>query len=449
MKPENSSFTSQQPKARVKSNNANKTLSNSFNFTGNDGSFPQMSPNPHQFARSSTDDINTSFVDDEDSTTWQFSAGGAEEAQPMSPSESGSRTGRRSPLKRPPSQRPDTPNAPSESGKSEGAFNAEGWSDKFGPETFVPQPVPSQSASPTKPHRTGSRKPKSTKTAGGSAAVVDDDSSEDELFEWRGRKAQGEPVAAESPQAMDIDSPPASSPAGVATGIPVPASPSPQTNAARNINVEPTRPEWRPGNGEAVNGEPKPPPVPEKIKEFNPNAVGSEDSEEFRASFADLKNVAPFAQQESGLKSFTELKDNLPFDSKPSADVPIKLPKAQALVFPAIPTAPQLPQAVLIHGIHPNKQSWEKYVKEFETYLRQWDTLNSQVVDHFATRKQMIAKSREAKGYGFLEARDNADIQEYYNWVQQDMDVRKRWSEACEEHQQRLREFMAFRQKMK
>lgn len=446
----NNAFTSRQTKNRSNLNNADQPPLNSFNFSGNEGGFSPMPPSPHQFARSSTDDIDTSFVDDEDSTTWQFSAGGAEEAQPKSRSQSGSRTGRRSPLKRPPSQRPETPSVPSEPGKSDGAFNAEGWSDKFGPQTFVPQRTSSQSASPTKSHRGGSRKPKPTKTAGGSAVVIDDNSSDDELFEWRGRKTQAEPTVVESPQAMDIDSPPNSSPAaGVATGIPVPGSPSLQTNAARNINVEPTRPEWRPGNTEAANGEPKPPPVPDKVKEFDPNTVGSEDSEEFRANFADFKNVAPFAQQESGLKSFTDLRDTLPFDSRPSADVPIKIPKPTPLAFPTVPTAPQLPQTVLIHGIHPNKQSWEKYVKEFETYLQKWDNLNSQVVDHFTTRKAMIAKSRDSKGYAFLEARDNTDIQEYCSWVQQDIDVRQRWSEACKEHQERLKEFMVFRQKMK
>ena len=442
-------------------NDADIPFSYSFNFAVNDDTFAQASPDTHRFARSSTDDINTSFVDDEDPNTWQFNAGGGEDTQPKSRSQSGSRTGRRSPNKRPALHRVDTPNATSESGKSDGGFNPEGWSDKFGPQTFVPQPPQAASASPTRSSRTNSRRPKAAKAAPGSATVIDE-SSDDELFEWRGRKAQTEPVAGESPQAMDIDSPPAGTPVGAPAGVSTAPSPSPQPNGARNINVEPSRPEWRPGNVAAVNAEPEPiqptqptepaePTVPTDAtkKEFNPNAVGSEDSEEFRTSFADLKNVAPFAQQDDGLKSFADMKDTLPFESKPSAKLPIKLPKPPPLQFPRIPTAPTLPPTVFVSGLKPNTASWEKYVKEFETYLRNWDAFNGQVADHFSTRKTNIAKSRETQGYGFLENRDDSAIQEYCNWVQQDIDVRRQWAEACEDHQRRLREFMAFRLKMK
>jgi hypothetical protein len=195
-----------------------------------------------------------------------------------------------------------------------------------------------------------------------------------------------------------------------------------------------------------VNGKDKPVEIPRKPVNPNPNNVGSEDSEEFRASFADLRNVAPFAHQSSGLKSFADMKDNLPFESKASADVSIKLPKVHPLRFPSPPVAPQLPA---VNGAQPNVVSWEKYVKDFENYMRLWDTFNSQVVDHFATRKAHIARTREEKGYSFLEARGDADVQEYYNWLEQDMDVRRRWSAACEEHEHRFREFMAFRMRMK
>ncbi|KAJ4309567.1 hypothetical protein N0V84_011441 [Fusarium piperis] len=430
-----------------------------------------------RFARSSTDDINTSFAEDEDTTGWQFNAGGAEQDSPTKPrSQTGSRGGRRSPKKRPTLNRTDTSSVPSESerpesGKPESAFNPEGWSDKFGPQTFVPQPSQSKSVSPTRSNRASSKKPKASKKPSHSA-LVDDSSSDEEVFEWRGRKGQ-EPPVAESPQAMDIDSPPASTsvppprPPKIPTPQAAPATPSPQPkppvaqpaqptepapavgtapvfNGPRNINVEPSRPEWRPGNLDNVNGKDKPLEIPRKP--VNPNNVGSEDSEEFRASFADLRNVAPFAHQSSGLKSFADMKDNLPFESKASADIAIKLPKVHPLRFPLPPVAPQPPAA---NGAQPNAVSWDKYVKDFETYMQLWDTFNSQVVDHFATRKAHIARTREEKGYSFLEARGDADVQEYYNWLEQDMDVRRRWSAACEEHEHRFREFMAFRMRMK
>ncbi|KAM6533674.1 hypothetical protein FALCPG4_006639 [Fusarium falciforme] len=458
------------------SNRANKTNFNSFSFPVNDDTFAQTSPDPSRFARSSTDDINTSFAEDEDATGWQFNAGGAEQGSPTKPRSQAGRGGRRSPKKRPTLNRTDTSSVPSESerpesGKPESAFNPEGWSDKFGPQTFVPQPSQSKSVSPTRSNRASSKKPKASKKPSHSA-LVDDSSSDEEVFEWRGRKGQ-EPPVAESPQAMDIDSPPASTsvppprPPKIPTPQPAPTTPSPQPkppvaqpsqpaepvpavgtapafNGPRNINVEPSRPEWRPGNVDNVNGKDKPIEIPRKP--VNPNNVGSEDSEEFRASFADLRNVAPFAPQSSGLKSFADMKDNLPFESKASADVSIKLPKVHPLRFPSPPVAPQLPA---VNGAQPNVASWEKYVKDFENYMRLWDTFNSQVVDHFATRKAHIARTREEKGYSFLEARGDADVQEYYNWLEQDMDVRRRWSAACEEHEHRFREFMAFRMRMK
>ncbi|EWZ41267.1 hypothetical protein FOZG_06639 [Fusarium oxysporum Fo47] len=444
-------------------NRANKVYSSSFSFPVNDDTFARTSPDHHRFSRRSTDDINTSFADEDDAAGWEFNAGGAEQDSPSRPR----KPGRRSPGKRPPMSGKSTPSfmsdaERSDSAKPESAFNPAGWD--FGPQTFVPQP--SKSVSPTRSTRTNSRKPKASKKSS-HANLVDDSSSEDEVLEWRGRKVQEEPLAAESPQAMDIDTPPAPSsmppPRPPKVPSPQPAQPVsqppqpvetnqapgvvPAPHAARNINVEPTRPEWRPGNVDTVNGNEHGPESPRKA--FNPNNMGSEDSEEFQASFADLRNVAPFTQQSSGLKSFSDLKDNLPFESKAAPQIPMKLPKVHPLIFPAAPAAPQIPAAAIINGVKPSALSWETYVKDFEHYLKQWDTFNAQVVDHFATRKSHIARTREEKGYSFLENRGDADIQEYYNWLEQDMDVRRRWAAACEEHEHRFREFMAFRMKMK
>ncbi|RBQ72936.1 hypothetical protein FVER14953_06084 [Fusarium verticillioides] len=453
-------------------NCANKVCSHSFSFPVNDDTFSRTSPDHHRFSRRSTDNINTSFADEEDAAAWEFNAGGAEQGSPSRPR----KPGRQSPGMRPPMSGKSTPSfmsdaEKSDSAKPESAFNPAGWD--FGPQTFVPQP--SKSVSPTRSTRVTSRKPKAAKTTS-YVNLVDDSSSEDEVLEWRGRKVQEGPPAAESPQAMDIDTPPAPSsmppprPPKVPSPQPVQTTPSPQpaqpvnqpqqpvgTNqapgavpaphAARNIHVEPTRPEWRPGNVDTVNGNEHRPESP--VKAFNPNNMGSEDSEEFQASLADLRNVAPFTQQSSGLKSFSDLKDNLPFESKAAPQIPMKLPKVHPLIFPTAPTAPQIPAAATVNGVKPSALTWETYVKDFEQYLKQWDTFNAQVVDHFATRKSHITRTREEKGYSFLENRGDADIQEYYNWLEQDMDVRRRWAAACEEHEHRFREFMAFRIKMK
>ncbi|PHH90471.1 hypothetical protein CDD83_3566 [Cordyceps sp. RAO-2017] len=427
------------PHARNVSGFADLSAVISFSFAVGDDAFEQTSPVPDgsRFAKSSVDDINTRFVNDESSSTWHFTAGhGDDGGEPTGRPPSGRRANRCSPLRRPSSRATEYADDRPQPETASGGFNADGWSDQFSPQTFAPPPVPSASVSPTRASRANSKKARARPTVGNAAVVVEDSSSEEETYEWRGRNGQPKDTTADSPQAMDIDSPP-SAPAAA------PAEPS----SVRNIPVEPSRPEWRPGNVETAAGDAKP-ERPEKIP-LNANAVGSEDSEEFRASFADLKNVAPLAHEKAGLKSFEDLKDGLPFESKASEDLPIKLPKANPLIFPTPPEAPRLPPTVAIEGMKPNAASWVKYLADFESYLQLWDDFNGQVVDHFATRKAHISRTRTLKGYKFLGARSDGEIREYFNWVQQDNDVRLRWNAACDQHEDRLREFMAFREKMK
>ena len=418
------------------------TFMNSFTIP-DDNDFAQAPPGPNNFTKNSVDDINTSFVNDGERAAWQFSAGGGEQTQSeTSQHQSAGQDGRGSQSN--PATVPQTEAANPQgqrAGTTNGAFHPEGWSDTFGPQTFVPPPRTPSKGSPLKTSRTSTRKPKATKpTSGesGSNAILIEDSSDEETFTWQGRKSHGGAATTDSPQAMDIDSPPAE-----------PAPETPQPSGARKIPVEPSRPEWRTGDFPGVDGtkgksaEPKPP--------VNPNAVGSEDSEEFNVSFTDLKNVAPFASQGAGLKSFSELKDNLPFESKASGEIPIepKTTAARPLVFPDPPLAPRPPPTMGVPSVKTNLPAWEKYVQEFESYMRLWDIFTGQVTEHFAARKTQIATMRKEKGYRFLHARGDGDCLEYLKCVQQDNDVRRRWMSACDEHERRLREFMACREKMK
>lgn len=459
---------------------ANEESSTSFTFNLDDDAFAPDSPGTSRFRKSnSADGINTTFVKDESSATWQFSAGSGNYGPiPQSRSQSTSKSGRRSPIKRRPVPSANVPDIGAQVPPNATGFDAESWSTKFGPQTFVLR------HSSTSPTRKGQQKgPGNTKKKGttkpltGNAAIVDD-SSEDDLYKWTGRKTDPKPATVDSPQAMDIDPPSNASPsrsriptppplvptapavASTAASAAAPSGnpPAPQSRSqsqppsqphpvvARNIPVEPSRPEWRPGN---VTGLGQMYEQPEERKEIPVTFKGSEDSEEFRATFEDLKNVAPFAQPKAGLKSFTELKDNLPFESQASAELHIDVPHAHPLVFPEAPIAPKLPPTVAVEGIKPNVASWTKYLEEFESYLRRWDLFNSQVVDHFATRKSNISHARGSKGYSFLGARGDSDILEYHSWLEQDNGVRQRWQAACEEHELRFREFMAFREKMK
>lgn len=409
---------------------ADKIL-NSFNISDDNG-FSKTPRERHSFAKSSIDDINTSFVNDDGRGTWQFSAGGAEQSpSTKSQTQPAEQDGESS----------STKPAESWTQPTDGPFNANGWNDQFGPQTFVPPPRTNSSGSPSKTGWTNARKPKATKPVpgeNGQNAILVDDSSDEETFTWRGRKGQTAEAPTDNPQAMDIDSPPAK-----------PASEAPARNGARNINVEPSRPEWRSGDfASAGSSKDK---ASEQTQPVNLNAVGSEDSEEFKASFADLRNVAPFATHGDGLKSFADLKDNLPFESQPSDEIPLeqKISAPKPLSFPDPPPAPRPPLTMGVANMKTNVPTWNKYVQDFEDYMRRWDVFTGQVTDHFSTRRARIAALREEKGYGFLGARGDSDYLEYFQTVQQDNDVRRRWGAACDDHEQRLREFMAFREKMK
>lgn len=417
---------------------ADKAGDNSFNFkvdddtfTTSDNSRSSSRPRPtHQssFDKTNVDDINTKFAKEFSKKVWSFAAGsptsdkpGAQQSNPESPN---SKHGNAP-------YGGDAANA-TEASVHETGFNAGGWSDKFGPQTFVPQQAPAGSASPTRTSRTNSRKNKPAKSNANNPIVIHD-SDEEDSYQWTGRKAQGEGLSTESPQEMDIDTPPA-----------IPPRPPP---SARGIYVEPTRPEWR--SDDAQPAAENSVPASHLGTPSAPHTGGSEDSEEFRASFDDLKNVAPFSQQKAGLTSFSDLKDNLPFESQASGEVPLQIPKVQPLVFPTPPIAPRPPPTVAIETVMPSDSSWNKYLDDFGMYLQEWELFNTQVVDHFATRNAHIRRDRESKGYAFLGSRSENEIQEYISCVQQDNDVRRRWNAACEGHEERFREFMAFRSKMK
>ncbi|KAM0277110.1 hypothetical protein ACHAQH_006054 [Verticillium albo-atrum] len=427
---------------------ADSPFTNSFTFAVDDGTFTRTTPEQKRFARSSADDINTSFIDEQGADTWHFNAGSPRTPQQDDPfakrrAQSGSRTGRRSPLKRPPPRPAKEPlQAEDEKTADEVKFDAEGWSQKIGPQNFAHQPTQNKSSSPTRPSRSNSRKPKSVHPTMGSAGLVNEESSSsNEETDGSARQPEPEAATAGSPMPMDIDP---------ETPPPNPRSAPPsRRDSARNIPVEPSRPEWRPGNVQGMPETPQPNGV--KRAPFNPNAAGSEDSEDFRASFAELKNVAPFAQKPSGLHSFGDLKSELPFESQASERLPIEREKKREpeLNFPPAPRAPTPPAALAVSGLKPSITTWQKYLVEFQNYLQQWDAFNAQITSHFETRKGQVLEARGSAGYAFLTTQGDEGVEEYLSWVRQDKEVRRKWSLACDEHEMRMLDFLKYKRLMR
>jgi hypothetical protein len=438
----------------------------------------QRSPHPPQ-GPAFTDDIR--FVSADDRTnSYQFSAGST-----ASSSSDQQRIGRRherlrtrrasrksSPLKRPAisdeddeeegasNESPQESRATTDSEKARAAFDPDRWMKEFDPQTFVPKPGATpvaKSGSPTR-RPSSKRRVRSVKPTMGNAGLADDSGSNSSASgdDSESRSASGPPTNnmsdLNSPSAMDIDEEPPVPAATASSQVPPPYPPqSSGSNGARNIPVEPSRPDWRAGDagagaradvGASPPCVPPHPPHPPHAHAHGP----SEDSEEFRATFADFRNVAPFAPEGTGLDSVGDLKSTLPFETQASARIPIARKPVAAPQEVPLPPAPQCPPPpVPVDGpVRPTWPAWEMYVRLFETYMGQWDEFNEFMVTHFFDR----AKAQREHGYAFLRAAGDGNLHDYAAGVRQDIIVREKWLAACVEHEKRVNEFVAFRAKM-
>lgn len=393
--------------------------------------FDESFTDRHRFSRNSADNINTRFVADEsDATNWQFNAGSPvdEAGRPAMPrSKSGSRVGRQSSFRANPFQAPSAEPANEGGPPQNSSFNPDEWSEKIGPQIF--QTSGAQKANTARPIRNSSKKPKPVRMTTGTAGMVESDESssgqDDNLKPTTPGNTNGIHETA-SPNAMDID----------------PPMDYLSAKGVRNIPVEPSRPEWRAGDVKGM--------TPGLTPGAVPHAMGSEDTEEFRASLSDLKNVEPFAQRPTGLESFGDLKSTLPFQSGPSGQVPVAQPqpnpKATNLGLPVAPKPPNAPPTFAVPGLKPSAAAWEKYAAEFHRYLTEWHKFNTKFSDHFLARNLEVQK--KVADYAWVKSRDSSGIQEYLTWAEQDRQVRDTWVEACDNHEMHVRVFMAHREKM-
>ncbi|KAI1145757.1 hypothetical protein F4825DRAFT_232432 [Nemania diffusa] len=452
---------SHHPSPKFTTNNekidANSNRASSFNFP--DG-YNAASPGARYkgFARNSTENINTRFVDDEMLDEWQFKAGSASANEATTPSKQRPQSRnihpirRQTPLSKPalPTRMTQAQEAQDETNTSKQGFSAGAWSEQIGPQHFEPQPMNSAATSPT---RRANVKSKSFKMTAGTAAVVDEEDSEG----WQDVHRPSPGSIPITPDAMDIDTPPVEK----TEEIHEPA----KVNSARKYSTEPHREDWRAGNVNGVgskaagltsntNG------TKENLSEINgthPTVgatnhrpfqhTGSEDIEEFRTTFSDFKNVEPFADPSpSGLKSFADLQSTLPFESRPSEQIPLEIkPPPRPLEFPTSPVAPRLPPTMGVAGLRPNTSSFRKYAQDFSIYMDKWEAFNNRVLAHFETRQKQFKERRSNRGANWLE--DCAPA--YLTEVNQDLEVQKKYADACAEHQKRVAEFMEFRDRVR
>ncbi|KAI8949752.1 hypothetical protein F4801DRAFT_590904 [Xylaria longipes] len=410
------------------------------------------------FTRNSAENINTRFVDLEEIDDWQFKAGSASANEatvpPRSRPQSRNRpTHRQKTFPNPtfPTPMPKAQEAPAINSNEQG-FSAGMWNKQIGPQHFEPQSSNSASTSPTR--RVPLRKSKSFKMTAGTAAVVDEEESE----ECQDAHPSVGPASA-VPDAMDIDTPPVEK----MEKIPNPV----EVNSARKYSTEPYREDWRAGDVNSVTSNaggaaPSTNGTNQNLPETNdaqpkvgatnssPQHGGSEDSEEFRTTFSEFKNVEPFVDPSpSGLKSFADLKSTLPFESRPSEQIPsdIKPPAGPAgpLEFPHPPVAPRLPPTMGVASLRPNNTSFKKYAENFHNYMEKWEAFNDKVLAHFVTRQEEFKSRRLRRGVNWLEE----GVAEYLTELDQDLDVQKKYADACAEHRKRIAQFGEFRDRVR
>ncbi|KAL2158653.1 hypothetical protein VTH06DRAFT_4135 [Thermothelomyces fergusii] len=402
------------------------------NFSSAPGDGKATAAQQTRFTRTSADNINTSFVAEEkDGFNFQFSAGaeGSGDDSFLRAKQRARGGGHQSPLRKefaPPAEPvggADTSNGTqhAEPAKKQGDFVPEQWKEAFGPHIFVPPQSGKGASSPTRPIRP-IKKSRSVRATAGTAAMVDEEETSGEDKSKAQTPASGV-NGSRSPNAMDIDTPP-----------PEPAGP--QAGATRNVNVEPTKPEWRPGNGAAAE--------PRLGAGLKPTPAGSEDAEDFaRPLFSELRNVEPLASPKAtGLGSFADLSSTLPFPSRPSAKIPLgdQADKPPVKVdVPSPPSAPRPPAGLCGPAARVTPSVWLNYVSEFKAYMRSWCEYNKRMTDHFATRQ----RHHEGNGLDWIGTRGAAGSESYLRALEVDKIVRQKWTAACETHELHFKEYLA------
>lgn len=408
--------------------------------------------------RTGQQNTSTQFGDSRATQEYRFQGGGhsTETVDPFT----AARRSRRNKMKTRGSESPlkSVSPVPSGSGESEvpggaekkpGSFNADEWKAQIGIQNFVPAP----STSPTRPRPMKKPKPvKTTTTAGGSARMVDDDDDDDDASssedKTRPQSAAGQDMGGTpSPNAMDIDAP--------ETGPAVPRS-----SSARNIPVEPSRPEWRAGNvhGAKPGGASSLPAadIPSS-GHAKPTVTGSEDSDDllqpnsafvnFEKSFQGLE---PLIAPAAGLSSFNDLKSNLPFPSQAAPKIHITSDRPKPITdFPAKPVAPRPPVALGVAGLLPNQSEWQRYSRDVMAYMAKWTDYRAWFTNFFAARQKQLEEGPRANGFTFLDARGDDGIEEYMEWIEQEKHARQQWGAACDEHEVLVRDFARHRTLMK
>ncbi len=200
-----------------------------------------------------------------------------------------------------------------------------------------------------------------------------------------------------------------------------------------------------------VNGDRQKTPNANEGRKAAPPTSGGTDSTRRRLSapdvldfkLGDLRNVAPLAPTNEGLKDLKDLAQTLPFESRPSSHHhPLKTFTPQHLQLPPPPRAPATPARL-------TQQAWRDYLSHMHAYMAEWNRFNTTMLAHFVARQSAADRM---SGAGWLDALGETAGQQgyasYLKGLKEDERVRMHWNVSCDRHLQALERHGSLRERV-
>ncbi|KAF2093126.1 hypothetical protein NA57DRAFT_61650 [Rhizodiscina lignyota] len=345
---------------------------------------------------------------------------------------------------------PNMPNYPPK--PAEVKFSPDDWEKMFKPPSWA-YPAPTGSTSPTRASsnpprkgsasttargRQGSRTTKATTTP--KPAMVSEPSAED-MGAGSTTGYDGSSSSTTSGDRMDIDESPPPQVDGTTSKA------STAGPRVRDVPQQPHRRDWRDAPNKAST---VPPPT---ASQSAPASAADQG-----LNLDDLSKVAPLITPEAGapgpgLSSIDTLGTNLPFNSAPSTAHPLKPSAPQKFELPLVPKAPSPPATGRM-----TRTQWQDYLSRFATYMRAFDKVEAQVLNHFDTRhcetNTTIVDAMSAPGglEAWLskvgEGRDEIGFNSYLRGVREDEAVRAHWSVIYDKHKAALEALSQVRERV-